>query len=348
MLHASRPDGHPFDTLAILGGGAWGTVLALLAHQAGRSVRLWARDPLHAAELRRARENRAHLPGVPLPEAVDVTSDLSDAVEGADLVTLAVPSSGFRDVMVALTHRSGGRTPVLIGSKGIAPGAFRLLGQVVSEVAPQTPFAVLSGPNLASEIALGKPTAATVASSDASLARAVQSSFAQGRFRVYTSPDIVGVQVGAALKNVIALAAGMSDGLELGDNAKATIITRGLAELVRLGTTLGGDARTFYGLAGLGDLVATCGSSRSRNHTAGRRVAQGATLADLQRSRITAEGIPTALAVHRLLRAGGLVSGPHGAPLRLPISEEVYRVVYEAAAPADAIERLMGREPRAE
>lgn len=335
MSHASRET----PRITVLGGGAWGTVLSLLALRAGAEVRQLVRGEANADRLRHDRVNQAHLPGVRLPPALRIESDMAAALAGATFVLVAVPSLAVRPTLVALAPYWSPATALILCSKGVEPEGFRRLSQVAEETLPHARVAVLSGPNLAHEIATGKPTATTVASTDATLAASVQSVLNQPSFRVYTSTDVVGVEAAAALKNVIALAAGMSDGLALGDNAKATIITRGLAELVRLGTFLGGSVNTFYGLAGLGDLVATCTSGRSRNVQAGVMLAGGTTLAELESSRLTAEGIPTVLAVHRMLQR---------TPLELPISQQVYDVIYAGASPEQAIHALMRREPRAE
>ncbi|HKI55749.1 MAG TPA: NAD(P)H-dependent glycerol-3-phosphate dehydrogenase [Trueperaceae bacterium] len=322
--------------LAVLGAGAWGTVLASLLRGAGHDVRLWARRPEQVEAMARAGENAAYLPGVPLPAGLTLTAELGEALEGTELALVAVPSRSVRALADRLPERP---PPLVLASKGIEPARFLRLSQVVLEARPASVLAVLSGPNLAAEIAAGKPAGATVASASASLARRVQALFDEARFRVYTATDVVGVEVAGAMKNVIAVAAGICDGLGLGDNAKALILTRGLAEIVRLGTRLGGEPRTFYGLSGVGDLVATCVSAQSRNHLAGVRFARGATLDELEAERLTAEGLPTAAAVHHL-----------GAELRLdlPISAEVYRVAFEGKRPRDAIRDLMARGPKAE
>ena len=265
--------------LAVVGAGAWGTTLAVLLTQVNPSqhVTLWARRAEFAEQLKRERENRRYLPGLTLPERLHVTSDLEE-VRDAQALFIVVPSKGLRAVMEKLPI-----VPALICcAKGLELGSLERFSEVLGEYQPNAALAALSGPNLASEIAAGLPASATVASKDTKLTQEVQHWLSGPTFRVYTSHDIIGVEVSGALKNVIALAAGMCDGLGLGDNAKATIITRGLAEIVRLGTHLGGEMPTFYGLAGLGDVVATCASSGSRNHTAGERIAKGETLADLK------------------------------------------------------------------
>ena len=325
---------HPH--LAVVGAGAWGTTLAVLLTRANpyQRVSLWARRPEFASALREEHENRTYLPGLALPEALHITSDLEE-VTGAEAVFVVVPSKGLRSVMEGLPH-----VPALICcSKGLELGSFKRFSQVLGEYQPGATLAALSGPNLAKEIAAGLPASATVASNDKELAKEVQTWLSGPTFRVYSSRDLIGVEVSGALKNVIALAAGMCDGLGLGDNAKATIITRGLAEIVRLGTHLGGEMPTFYGLAGLGDTVATCGGSGSRNHTAGERIARGDTLADLERDKLNAEGIPTVRAVVAYAERQGL---------ELPISAEVYRVIFEEKPPRQALHDLMTRGTKSE
>ncbi len=325
--------------VAVLGAGAWGTVLAALVAEGGASVTLWARRAEQAARVQAERENPAYLPGFPLPGGVRVTADLADAVDGAELAVVAVPSRAVRALARSLPPTAEHTLPLVLAAKGIEAERFLRLSEVVLEERPGTPVGVLSGPNLAAEVAAGKPAAATVASDDGALARRVQALLGGGPLRIYTSRDVVGVEIAGALKNVIALAAGMSDGLGLGDNSKAAIITRGLAEIVRLGTRLGGDPRTFYGLAGVGDLVATCTSDQSRNHLAGVRFARGVSLPAIEASHLTAEGIPTALAVHRKRLA---------LEVDLPISAEVYRVVYEGKSVDEALRALMERAVGAE
>jgi glycerol-3-phosphate dehydrogenase (NAD(P)+) len=321
--------------IAVVGAGAWGTALAWLLANNYHPVRLWTRRAAHAQTLQETRENAAYLPGLRLPERISVTSDLTEALAGCAACVVAIPSKGLREVLTALPD-----APLYISvSKGIEVGTFERLSSIIAAHKPGVPIAVLSGPNLAREIAAGKPAATTVASGDAEVAQTVQRYFNQPTFRVYTSSDVVGVEIGGAMKNIIALAAGMSDGLALGDNAKAGIITRGLAEIVRLGTHMGGQPRTFYGLAGLGDMIATCASRSSRNHTAGERLAHGATLQALEASQLTAEGIPTVKAVHDYAQQHGL---------ELPITSEVYRVIYQGKAPQLALRDLMLRQLKAE
>ncbi|WMT57722.1 NAD(P)H-dependent glycerol-3-phosphate dehydrogenase [Truepera radiovictrix] len=329
----------PPTRVAVLGAGAWGTVVArLLTHHVGLRVRLWARRPEAAEAMARLRENAPYVPGLRLPESLHVTSDLAEAVRGAEAVFVAVPSRGLREVMARL-KALGGSSALVSCAKGLELGTFKRFSEVMAEYLPEAPLAALSGPNLALEIARGLPASATVASLEGALALRVQGWLNQPTFRVYTSGDLIGVEMGGALKNVVALAAGMSDGLGLGDNAKASLITRGLAEIVRLGVHMGGEEKTFYGLSGLGDLVATCSSRGSRNHLAGERLARGETLQDLEASRLTAEGIPTVRAVVVYAQEVGL---------ELPIARAVYDVIYEGKAPQRVLGELMARGAKPE
>lgn len=319
--------------LAVVGAGAWGTMLAqLLAQNPALSVTLWARRAEAAAQLTQTRKT-PYIPGLNLSERLTFTGDVN-VTERAEAVFIAVPSRNLRDVL--------GRLPpvraLISGTKGLEPGTLKRPTEVLAESQPGAALSALSGPNLVAELARGLPSSATVASADAALARNVQRWLNQGAFRVYTGADLVGLELGGALKNVIALAAGMCDGLGLGDNAKAALVTRGLSEMVRLGVNLGGRVETFYGLSGLGDLIATCSSGGSRNHQAGVRFALGETLSDLEAAHLTAEGIPTVRAVVAYARERGL---------ELPISEAVYEVV-KGKAPEQAIRELMGRDAKAE
>jgi glycerol-3-phosphate dehydrogenase (NAD(P)+) len=322
-------------SLAVLGGGAWGTVLASLLGANGHDVRLWCRRADQASAIARLRRNEAYLPELRLPDSVRPTASLDEAVARVEAVVLAVPTRGVRDALAALPPVPA----VVSASKGFMGADLVRLSDVVLGAQPQASVAALSGPNLAHEIAAGLPAAATVASGDERLARRMQELLTRPTFRIYVSSDLAGVEACGALKNVIALAAGMSDGLGLGDNAHAALITRGLAELVRVGAALGGEPRTFYGLAGVGDLVATCGSTQSRNHQVGVRLARGESIDAILASGITAEGVETVRHVVGYARAHDL---------DLPISREVHRVVYEGVRAGDALLTLMGRAPKGE
>lgn len=321
--------------LAVLGAGAWGTVLAWLLAKNQHEVLLWTRREDHAQKLNQTRINPDYVPDLVLPENIRVTASVGEVCHNIAAALVVVPSKGLREVLEKLPD-----VPALIScSKGLELHSFKRLSEVMQEYKPSAKIAALSGPNLALEIAQGKPAAATIASEVPKFAKTAQGWLNQNIFRVYSSDDLIGLEIAGALKNVIALAAGICDGLHLGDNAKATLITRGLGEIVKVGTHLGGDVKTFYGLSGLGDLVATCSSGQSRNHTAGERLAKGATLEDLQRSGLTAEGIPTTKAVHELAQQE---------QLDLPICSEIYHVIYENKKPHEAISDLMGRRLKEE
>jgi glycerol-3-phosphate dehydrogenase (NAD(P)+) len=325
--------------VAVVGGGAWGTAFAAMAARRGRPVTLVCRRPEQAAELGATRCNPGQLPGLRLPDAVRVRHlGDADALGGADLVALAVPSRGAGAAAAWLVPRLPAGAGVLSLTKGLDPESGRRLSEAWAEWLPDgTPFCVLSGPNHAEEVAVGQPAAAVVAG-DGGLARRVQELLTDRRFRVYVNDDLVGVELCAAAKNVIAVAAGMSDGLGLGDNAKASLITRGLAEMTRLGLAYGARPATFRGLAGMGDLVATCTSRHSRNRRAGELIAQGVPPHEVE-ARIgqVAEGLPTVASLLRLAADAGV---------ELPISAEV-AAAFAGRPAAACLEALMAR-PAAE
>ena len=317
-------------SVCILGAGGWGTALSAMLGLHGRGSLLWARRSEVVADLMRERENRVYLPGVRLPGTVLLTSDLQRATAGQDWALLTVPSVGIPELLAQLPRGLG----VVLCAKGLAPDGDRL-----SLMAAQMGFgrvAVLSGPNHAEEIGMGLPAATVVASSDAGLAEAVQQALMTPSFRVYTSPDVSGVELGGVLKNVIALAAGLIDGLELGDNAKAAIITRGLREMGSYLASQGAESDTVYGLSGLGDLVATAGSRHSRNRAAGEAIGRGQAV---QPGGKVVEGVRTA----GLLRAWAEVHGHD-----LPIVRAVARVVAGEWTPGQSVAALMGRQAREE
>lgn len=312
--------------LAVLGAGAWGCGVARLLAANGHAVRLWAHRRERADELRAA----------PPAAGMLIADDLAEVVNGADAAFVVVPSRAYLEVAERL--RSVGPPRLLVScAKGFLDARLRRLSEPLAALG--THVAVLSGPNLAGEIARGLPSAATIACHDDADAQRVQAWLTQPSFRVYRSRDVVGVEVCGALKNVIALAAGMSDELGLGANAHAALVTRGLAELARLGGALGGDPRTFYGLAGLGDLIATCSSSASRNHQVGARIARGEPIEAIRASGITAEGVHSVRHVVRYARRGGI---------DLPICFAVEAVIDHGKPPRAALDELMRRAPRAE
>ena len=323
--------------VAVIGAGSWGTALA--NHLSGRAmaVRLWAHEPEVVASITRGHENTLFLPGVHLNPALIARDTPADVLAGADLVLFVTPSHVARSVLrTARPHLPPG-APVVVASKGIELDTLQTMsGVFAAELdAAEHRLAFLSGPSFAREVAAGLPTAVTVASDDSATARLAQEAFSTATFRVYTTDDVVGVEIGGSLKNVIAIAAGIADGLGLGNNARSALITRGLAEMTRLGVALGGRAATFAGLAGLGDLVLTCTGDLSRNRSLGMALAAGSTLRELEAgTRTVAEGVrTTAAAVKLAVRAG----------VELPIVAQVHRVLFDGVAPRLALQELMTR-----
>ncbi len=327
--------------IAVLGAGAWGTALSVLLARNGCAVWLWGHDPRQLSELKGSRENQVYLPGIPLPPAVTIAADIAKLSETVSSYMIAVPSHAFRATLVALQPSLDRRAVVACATKGLEPATGKLLHQVVAEVLDSdTRFGVISGPTFAREVALNLPTALTAASSTQAVADTIADWLRNDRMRVYTSQDVAGVQLGGAIKNVIAIAAGISDGLGFGANARAALITRGLAELMRLGVAMGGQKETFMGLTGAGDLILTCTDDSSRNRRVGLGLGQGRALPTvLHELGQEAEGIATA----KELRA--LAKRLH---VDMPISDQVYRVLYENLAPRVAVDLLLRREPRPE
>ena len=329
-------------TIAILGAGAWGTTLSILLGRAGRPVSLWAHRAEHAAALAASRQNARYLPGQALPPTVTVTSDLPAAVSQADLALMVVPSQAARETARQLASCLPAEAPIISCAKGLEVDTCQRLSSVIAEEIPAAANRVgaLSGPNLAREIAAGHPATSVIAATDAAVAVAARDRLMTPTFRLYTSGDLIGVELGGALKNIIALGAGMADGLGAGDNAKAAFITRGLAEIARLGVAAGANPLTFAGLAGLGDLIATCASPLSRNRQVGERLARGAPLETvvLELGQV-AEGVTTTRAARQLALDLGV---------EMPITAQMYQVLFEGKPIAAAIHDLMTREPRRE
>ena len=326
--------------VAIVGAGSWGTALA--AHLGRRSVpvRLWARDAGLAAAIERTRENSRYLPGVALPKSVSATADMAAALGDARLVIVAIPSRFLGAVLDVAAPAVPAAAVIVSATKGIEGRRCLRMSELLAERLPRRSIAVLSGPSFAREVAAGKPAALVVAAADERVAVGVRRDLVAPEFRLYTNRDVVGVEVGGALKNVVAIATGLSDSLELGENARAALITRGLAEIVRLGVAMGGSARTFAGLAGLGDLVLTCTGTQSRNRALGLAVGRGRSLRDVEAStRTVAEGVETvssALALARRLSVS------------MPICEAVAAVLFDGRPVSEALAALLAREPRPE
>ncbi|GAB3674374.1 NAD(P)H-dependent glycerol-3-phosphate dehydrogenase [Salinisphaera aquimarina] len=327
--------------MAVLGAGSWGTALAIQLARNGNAVRLWARDTAAVTQMAEARENSRYLPGCPLPDSLAPEPDMAAAVAAADDVLVVVPSHALRECLTDLEAVLRPEQRVIWATKGLEPESALLPDQVAAEVlGVDRVTAVLSGPSFAGEVGQGMPTAVTIASIDAEFARAMAGAFHDGVFRVYTTADVVGVGVGGAVKNVLAIAVGISDGLGYGANARALLITRGLSEMMRLGEKLGGHRETFTGMAGLGDLLLTCTDDQSRNRRMGLALAAGADVEGAQREiQQVVEGVRVAREVHRIAQQLGV---------EMPISTQAFRVLHEGVAPRDAVRKLTDRPFRAE
>ena len=319
---------------AVIGAGSWGTTVAhLLAHNT--PTVLWARDPVVAAEVRERSTNERYLPGAALHPALTATDSMADAVSSADLVIMGVPSHGFRETLEATSVHIRPWVPVISLAKGLEQGSRLRMTEVVNEVVPGHPYGVLTGPNLAKEILAGGAAASVLAMSDDTIAQRLQVLFCTNLFRVYTNPDVVGCEVAGALKNVLAIASGMADGLGTGDNTRAAVITRGLAEMARLGTAMGGHIVTFGGLAGLGDLLATCISPQSRNRHVGEQLGLGRTIEEvIDEMHMVAEGVKSAPVVMALAEEHGI---------EMPIAAEVHAVLYRGRTAEEAYRGLLNR-----
>jgi glycerol-3-phosphate dehydrogenase (NAD(P)+) len=328
----------PLKRALVIGDGGWGTTLALLFARGGVEVALWSHLPARAEELRGARENTRYLPGVPLEGPIQFTADPSSAAKGAELVISAVPTQYLRSVAERFEDALPGDTPIVSASKGLEIETLQRPSQILREVLGERHVCVLTGPSHAEEVARGKPTTVVAACRDKAFARTVQGALSRDHFRVYTHDDPDGAEYAGALKNVIAIAAGISDGLELGDNAKSALLTRGVVEMARYGTAHGGRLQTFFGLAGIGDLVTTCCSRHSRNRSIGEAVGRGQRLEQvLAQMKMVAEGVWTTKALF------GPESDHDG--VAMPIAEQVHAILFEDKPPREAVLELMRREP---
>lgn len=329
-----------FERTAIIGAGGWGTALAVLWAKQDKEITLWGNDEERADVLRRSRVNETYLPGVALPESVHVTSDLRDCAK-AELIVFVTPSVAMRQIATRLRDAGADSRSVLLScTKGIEHRTGMRMSQILGEIFPGQQVAVMSGPNLAVEVARDLPTATVLGCSAAECAEELQQHLGSPHFRIYTSDETTGIELGGALKNVFAIPAGVSDGFGLGDNSKAALVTRSLAELLRLGTAMGGNPRTFYGLSGAGDLIATCFSQHSRNRRAGEQLGRGKTPEQIATgTKAIAEGIPTTRSAYECARSLGIET---------PIIDQVYAVLYEGKRPDQAMEELLGRDQKAE
>jgi glycerol-3-phosphate dehydrogenase (NAD(P)+) len=331
-----------FRPVAIIGAGGWGTTLACLIGEKGIPTRLWALEPEVADEINSARTNRRYLPEATVPERVQSSSSLPEVLSGARLVIFAVPSRWLREVAGEAAEHLPTRTPALSATKGLETQTGLRMSQVLQQVlGADSPVAALSGPNLSREIVQGMPAAAVVASAQPELTLGVQELLLSDRFRVYTNSDVIGVELGGALKNIVALAAGACDGLGFGSNTKAALLTRGLAEIRRLGVAMGAKPDTFSGLSGIGDLMATCSSTLSRNWQVGNRLARGESIDQIEGSMggQVAEGVPTTRAACEEAERRGV---------EMPIAGAVRDVIERTLPPREAVSRLMTREGKTE
>jgi glycerol-3-phosphate dehydrogenase (NAD(P)+) len=328
--------------VAVVGAGSWGTAFAGVVAGKGVPTTVWARRSELARAITERHENPEYLAGVELPPNLRGTHDLAEALDEVGVVVMAVPSHAFRAILAAVLPVLPPDAPVVSLSKGIEQGSMKRMTQILAEEGGLVParVAALSGPNLAREVALGQPSATVVACADPDTAQLLQRLFMAGTLRVYTNPDVVGVELGGAMKNVVAIAAGMAAGMGFGDNAKASLITRGLAEIARLGVRMGGAPLTFAGLAGMGDLVATCYSPLSRNRTVGEQLGAGRSLDAIQAEmKMVAEGVKSC-------RPLCLMADDHG--VEVPIAQAVVRVLYEGLSPRDMARSLLEREAKPE
>ena len=325
----------------IIGDGGWGTGIAVLLHSNGHNVTMWSAFPDYAKTMVRKRENVKFLPGVPIPGDICITSDVDKAVGEAEFIVCAVPSQFVRTSLKAFRGKCDSKVPIISVAKGIENGTLMRCTQIIRDVLGRVPVGALSGPCHAEEVARGKPTICVAASKKNDVALLTQRIFSGPTFRVYTNPDLIGVELGGALKNIIALAAGICDGLEFGDNIKSALLTRGLAEMARLGVALGARRSTFAGLSGIGDLITTSISPHGRNRYVGEQIGKGHTLKEVieKMSGKIAEGVATMKSALALARRHDV---------EMPITQELYRVLYKGKDPRRAVVNLMSRAPKAE
>ncbi|OIK17137.1 glycerol-3-phosphate dehydrogenase [Bacillus sp. MUM 116] len=331
------------ETIAVLGAGSWGTALALVLADNGHHVRLWSHNENQVLEINQFHTNKKYLPGIDLPELIVGYASLNDAVSGVETIILAVPTKAIREVIRKIAAVAKNSFIIAHVSKGVEPDSLLRISELIEEEMPKellNDVVVLSGPSHAEEVSLRHPTTVTVSSKNMEAAGKIQDLFINNNFRVYTNPDLIGVEIGGALKNIIALAAGITDGLGYGDNAKAALITRGLAEIARLGTKMGANPLTFSGLAGIGDLIVTCTSVHSRNWRAGNLLGKGKTLNEvLDNMGMVVEGVRTTKAAYQLAKKYDVV---------MPITFALYDVLFNGKNAKDGVDILMGRGKKPE
>lgn len=330
------------EPIAVLGAGSWGTALAVLLAGKGLPVQLWGRDPQHVAQIQSTRENPDYLPGISIPGLVTPTARLADAIGSARIILVVTPSRAIRALAEALRTADGLSPDAVLVSctKGLEHGTGLRMSEILAETLPANPVAVLSGPSHAEEVARNVPAAVVLGCLDQVVAKRLQQVFNTRAFRTYTSDDVAGIELGGALKNIFAIAAGICDGLGLGDNTKAALVTRSLAELIRLGVRLGGQRETFQGLSGIGDLMVTCFSRHSRNRLVGERIGRGESLEAITASmKMVAEGVPTTRSAWECAQKAEVVT---------PVIDQMHAILYGHQSPRDALGELMLRDPKPE
>ncbi len=327
--------------ICVLGAGGWGTALACLLQSKGSPVYLWTYDPAHAQQMQALRSNPELLPGVELPESIHITSNLGEATGDASLLVLVLPSKAVRETAARLAELPiADRTPLISCTKGIEFGTGMRMSEILQETDSRLRLAVLSGPSHAEEVARGVPSAVVVGAEDAILGNELQALFSTNSFRVYTNSDVAGIELGGALKNIFAIGAGIGDGLGLGDNSKAALVTRCLAEMVRLGCVLGGRQETFFGLSGVGDLMVTCFSRHSRNRSTGERIGRGEALEAIAASSpMIAEGVPTTRSARE---------AAHQLGIDVPVIDRIYSMLFDGQPAEEAMQQLLDRDLKPE
>ncbi len=329
------------EKITVIGDGGWGTTLAILLSKKGYPVTVWGAFADYVCELNKSRVNSRFLPGFKIPDAVKITHDLGSALLDKDIVVIASPSQHLRSVLKQIKKSGYSKNAVYLSvTKGIEIDTFKRMSEIIYEELGKVKLAVLSGPTIAHEVAAGVPTAAVIASANIKIRKQLQGVFMTDKFRIYTNSDVVGVELGGSLKNVIAIACGISDGLGFGSNTKASLLARGLAEISRLGVAMGAKAQTFSGISGLGDLVTTCISKYSRNRHVGEELGKGKTWKQIKsHMQMVAEGVPTAKSAHQLSLK---------CKISMPITNEIYSVIYNNKSPSKAVKSLMARSKKEE
>ncbi|MBQ4347436.1 MAG: NAD(P)H-dependent glycerol-3-phosphate dehydrogenase [Firmicutes bacterium] len=326
--------------ITVMGSGSFGCALAIMLDKHGHNVKIWSFRESEAAAIKEHRENKEFLPGARIEESIGITTDIAEALSGAEVVIVAVPSKFMRANIESFKPHIAPGQIIVDASKGIEDGTLKPMGEVIEEILPENPVAILAGPSHAEEVSRGMPAAVVIAARDEALAKKLQNVFANADFRVYTTTDVISVELGGALKNVVALGAGISDGLGFGDNAKAALITRGIVEMARLGMAMGGSLETFFGLSGIGDMIATCTSRHSRNRRAGILLGQGKSLKEtLAEVHMVVEGVSSAKAAWALAQKYNVY---------MPITEAINKILFEGLDPKEACLRLMKAKVRKE